>query len=100
MFEVNSYGKKYNVDVAKSKYLFNGNLAILMSDVESHEPFATLTVNLPTEMPENMAYVDTNNCPWAEEFIAKYELGKPTGQTANSGWCTYPLYVFDLEKLK
>lgn len=102
MFEVNSWGKKYYVRIVKSAYCQNGGLALPMFVEETYEPFATLTVNLSEnlKLPENMAYVDTNNCPWAEEFIAKYELGKPTGQTAQSGWCTYPLYVFDLGKLE
>ena len=49
---------------------------------------------------ENKAYVDTNNCPWAEDFIEKNGLGKFLGIYGNSGYCTYPLYEFDLGKLR
>ncbi|MBR1741554.1 MAG: DUF4313 domain-containing protein [Lachnospiraceae bacterium] len=46
------------------------------------------------------SYVDTNNCPWALDFIKEYSLGEPTGRTRKSGFCTYPLVRFDMEKLK
>jgi putative membrane protein len=46
------------------------------------------------------AFVDTNNCPWAEKFISDNKLGKPTGIKAASGYCVYPQYRFDMEKLK
>ena len=49
---------------------------------------------------ESKAFVDTNNCPWAEEFIQENGLGEFTGIYGNSGFCTYPLYEFNLGKLK
>ena len=65
-----------------------------------NEPFAMLTVCLNNpNLKENEAYLDTNNCRWGEEFVAKYELGKPTGEYQSSGFCTYPLYEWNLEKL-
>lgn len=62
-------------------------------------PYATMTVNLGKKLPADMAYVDTNNFPEAESFIKKHRLGKPTGKYGYSGFCTYPLYQFDLKKL-
>ena len=64
-------------------------------------PIATITVCLgDNTIGKDEQYVDTNNCPWAEEFIAEYNLGKPTGKMMRSGYCEYPLYEFDLDELK
>lgn len=62
-------------------------------------PYATLTVNLGKMLESDKAYLDTNNCPWVESFIRRHRLGKPTGDYAYSGFCAYPLYQFNLEKL-
>ena len=89
----------YDVNMHKTSYRNNGNLAIVL-DSPTEGPFATLTVNLDgPKLPTNYAYVDTNNCPWAEQFIKHRNLGKPTGMVGYSGYCTYPLYEFDMSKL-
>ena len=59
-----------------------------------------LTVNLGEKLTDGEAYVDTNNIPNAEEFIAEYELGTPLGVLRRSGFCEYPLYNFNLENVK
>lgn len=90
----------YTVTLEKREY-YNGNLAIRMI-TEDDEVFATMTVNLGEEddvLPANMAYVDTNNLPEIEDFIVKNGLGESTGETRTSGYCTYPLYKFNLEEL-
>lgn len=101
--EVTSWGKTYTVAVKEEKYWDNGGLAITMDyfdeEYECWMPFATLTVNLG-RIGYDHAYVDTNNCPWAEEFIAKYGLGKFTGEYGYSGFCAYPLYKFDMDKIE
>ena len=62
-------------------------------------PYAILTVNLSQKCKPNCAFVDTNNCPWAENFIEKYKLGMPTGDMKMSGFCIYPEYEFDLAEI-
>ena len=64
-------------------------------------PFATLTVNLPQvrKMPKNVSAVDTNNCPWAIELIKRLGIGEPTWKYATSGFCGYPIFEFNLEKI-
>ena len=100
MYPVHTRFGDHEVLAYRNTYYGNGNLCIqLFTEIE---PFATLTVNLNSykeTMPANMAYVDTNNCPWAEQFIAENKLGKATGKYKSSGFCTYPLYEFDLSKL-
>lgn len=62
---------------------------------------ATLTVCLcDRSLGEGEAYIDTNNCPWAVDFIEQEGLGKRTGRTGKSGYCTYPVVKFDMEKVK
>lgn len=91
------FGNDINVAAYVAKY-HNGNLAIRLVTYDD-EPWALLTVNLGDKLPEDHAYVDINNCPWAREFIEKYELGEWTGGMGHSGFCVYPLYRFDLTKL-
>ena len=86
-----------DVSLERTNYINNGNLAIQMWCEEDgfKEPFATLTVNLGGEkLPSNQAYVDVNNCPWAEQFIEDNELGRPMFLFKKSGFCQYPLYEF------
>ena len=100
--EVTSWGNTYEVSIRKEQYANNGGLALKMDyfddEYKCWMPFATLTVNLG-RLNYGLAYVDTNNCPWAEEFITKYGIGEPTEKTCVSGWCEYPLYRFDIDKI-
>ncbi|MBR3208901.1 MAG: DUF4313 domain-containing protein [Bacilli bacterium] len=90
----------YEVEVLRTTYRNNGSLAVLIETTEG-EPFATLTVNLASGIAEgDYAYVDTNNCEWAEKFIKENELGTPTGIMGYSGFCEYPLYLFDTSKIR
>ena len=89
----------YDVDVSVESYACNDNLAIVLNELTTG-PFATLTVNLYDDLPEDMAFVDINNYPWAEEFIKENNLGEPTGKYGKSGFCVYPLYRFYLDKIE
>ena len=46
-----------------------------------------------------MAYIDTNNCPWAESILTENNWGVPTGKQMASGFCIYPLYKLNLEEI-
>lgn len=96
------------VDVAIriQSYVCNGKLAIEMGvwdeEIRAIEAFGTLTVNLPDFdwIADNEAFLDTNNYPYAENFVRDHKLAVPTGRMARSGYCLYPLYRFDLERLR
>ena len=94
------YATYKNCSLELGKYR-TGELAI---QIWNHEegPIATLTVCLPFggNLKENESYVDINNCPWAGKFIEQYELGEFTGRYGFSGYCTYPLYEFNMDKLQ
>ena len=84
------------------QYMNNGNMYIgLGCNEEGYlEPFADLTVNLGDTTPNYCAYVDTNNLPDAETFVTDNELGTFTGFVKRSGYCEYPLYMFNPDKLR
>lgn len=92
------WGETVNLNVVLDKYNTYGNLHIgLWSD---GEPFADLTTNIYPLGSDNLAAIDTNNCPWATVLIKKYELGERTGNSVRSGFCDYPIYRFNMDKLK
>ena len=98
-YTVNLYGKTYEIWLSRSKYRNNDTLAVMADYIEG--PFAVLTVNLDDPLQdEEYAYIDINNCPWAEDFIVDNDLGTFTGEYGYSGWCEYPLYHFNIDKIK
>jgi hypothetical protein len=103
-YAYNSPWGEENVYLEKCSYN-NATLAVQMySDSDgSWEPYAVITVNLDCHtnrrtQSDTRAYLDTNNCPGIAEFLEKNGIAKFAGQFAQSGYCTYPLYEFDLNK--
>lgn len=110
------YGR-YDVRVAQKSYAVNKALAVVLYYNERNEwlPYANITVNIESGetvrkyVDEDLAvtfgkryacqYVDTNNCEWATRFLEENKIAFFTGCFADSGFCSYPLYAFDLEKL-
>lgn len=90
----------FNVYAIKSAYVVDNSLAVLLKDTDTNDTIAVLTVNLHKNLDftldEGYAFVDINNCPWAEQFILENKLGSYTYFDSPQG---YPLYLFDLEKL-
>lgn len=94
-------GVECKVDVKVLRYL-NGNLAILLIDAGDDfngEEFGTLTVNLGPVDPEYAA-LDTNNLPSALDFCVENGLGTKANIMLSSGFCSYPLVKFDIERLR
>lgn len=48
---------------------------------------------------KNASYVDINNMPFVTELIS-LGFAKDTGLNKRSGFCVYPLYLFDEDFLK
>lgn len=100
MYKLNAYGKEWDLTLVRSHYNYGGGLAV-MANIPEGECFAVLTVNISDRVLSNMsAFVDTNNCPWAEKFLIENNIAIPTGITETSGFCIYPLYIFNLTKLQ
>lgn len=70
------------------------------------EPYATITVNLPEyKLPASKlhgfyTFIDTNNCPFAEQLLLDSGIGIPTGEEAWSGYCSYPVFFIFSANLK
>ncbi len=64
------------------------------------EPYADVTVNLGISVPPYCAYVDTNNMPELEGFLVDNNLAEFTGLEHDSGFCSYPLYMFNAGRLR
>lgn len=88
--------EKYNITLAFEKYRNNNTLAVEAYD-EDGEPLTVITVNLPGGKADTThQYVDTNNNPEIEKFLVDNNIAHPTGDIGISGFCTYPLYEFNI----
>lgn len=95
-----TFGIYEGVYLQVGKYVADNSVAIQAWN-QQDGPIATITVCLCDDsLKEGEAYVDTNNCPWAVDFIEQGELGKRTGRVGRSGYCVYPVVKFDMEKVK
>lgn len=77
-------------------------LAVVLdeSDGEEREQYAVLTVSFGEFISvKNSAYIDTNNCRFAEQLLDQ-GIAESTSFTKESGFCTYPLWVFKEDFLK
>jgi len=93
------YDQDWKLGLFTSTYQIGGNIYIGLFDVEHQEPFADVTVNV-SALPEGQGCVNTNDYPWLVEFIANTGIGVPTGNMLRSEFGAYPVYKFNLEKIK
>ena len=96
------YGNKHPITFEMGEYAINGNLYVgMITHAEGFpEPWSSLTVNLGVECRGNCAYIDTNN-NGSEiiHWLLHHKLGNLTGNTRRSGFCVYPEFEFDMEKI-
>ena len=93
------FSGKVMLELEIASYMNNNRMYIGLID-EKGERFADMTVNIDSPCPDYCGYVDVNNCPELVDFIEKHELGEFTGLMGQSGFCSYPLYLFNVEKLR
>ena len=78
-------------------------LAITLIDVtDSNDPtdYCELTVSFGEfNGMKNCAYIDANNCDFADQLL-KQGMATKTQFTKKSGFCEYPLWLFDEKTLK
>ena len=97
------WGETLDVQLEMNNYVNNNGMFIgLMCTLEEggYEPYGDITVNLSIKAPDYCAYVDINNMPELEKFIADNNLGEFTGLTQQSGYVEYPLYMFNVDVLR
>lgn len=98
------YGETERVQLCVHTYERDWNLYVGMDcrDPDSREmaPFTDVTVNI-TGLPYLFAAVDTNNNGFEiMDFLVENKLARPIGQTLRSGYCEYPVVVFDEKSLE
>lgn len=91
--------KNYNIKEINIRNYTNNNTALELV-CDDGTPLAIITVNLGDLLENDMAYIDTNNCSWVEDFLIDNDFGLPTGEYKASGFCIYPLYKLNLVKIK
>jgi hypothetical protein len=78
-------------------------LAVILDDVTDPtfpEQYCVLTTSFGEFIGmKNCAYIDTNNCYFAEQLCSQ-GLATDTGFYRTSGFCQYPLWQFEAETLK
>lgn len=80
------------VYLRKTEYRNNQTLAVLLNTADD-EYYGTVTVNLNSPLQsDRMAFLDENNMPGIGRWLEKHKLAVPTGVSAQSGFCLYPLY--------
>ena len=94
-----SYATYDDCMLAVGRYQMDGSIAVeIVSKREG--PVARLTVCLcDPSLEEAESYIDTNNCPWAVDFLQSKDLAKMAGKTRRSGCCVYPAMKFNRDKL-
>ena len=90
------------VELDIQTYHNNGRIFIglITNEDGSPEPCGDVTVNIDAPAPDYCGYLDTNNLSNVENFIRENDLGEFTGLTGRSGYCEYPLYLFNVDKLR
>ena len=103
VYDFDLFGTVYHVRPYREKYFINKRLAVKLEDVDDGSPFAVVTVNLNYPLSDNsspeLAFVDTNNLPMISDWLVSTGLAVPTGHIGYSGYCLYPEFKFDLEKV-
>lgn len=96
------WGSTEKVQLEINNYMNNNGLYLgLMGKEDDYfEPYGDISVNLGVKAPDYCAYVDLNNMPELVKFIEENDLGEFTGLTQRSGFCEYPLYMFNVDKLR
>lgn len=96
------FGGNILVTLEINTYVNNGCLYIGLNEQSGDypEPYGDMTVNLDGKAPDYCGYVDLNNMPELEKFIEDNKIGEFTGLMKQSGFCQYPLYLFDPERLR
>ena len=67
-----SFGEKI-VEIKVMYYVYGNGLCLKF--LQDGECYGYATVNFENRLPKYMAYVDTNDMPYIEEFIEKYKPG-------------------------
>jgi len=100
---IDSYGDLIKVSAQLDMYRDNDNLYIGLTcydeDLEAEDSYCDLTVNVD-KLPYLHSAIDTTyNGEGKLKFLLDNGFGEPTGKYGHSGFCSYPIFRFNEEKL-
>jgi hypothetical protein len=96
---VTKYGRYENIELRAGRYCCDGSLAVYIWD-RFEGCIAKLTTCLDDNTLQNdEAYVDSNNCEWAEDFLIQNHIATKLDRIRISGYCIYTAFKFDTSKL-
>lgn len=89
---------RHTVELKPVAYSDNEHFGLML--LENGSLYATVTVNLPesTFFERNIQFVDENNMPGIGKWLEDNGIATNTGYAAQSGFCTYPLYEFNIDE--
>ena len=98
------YGGKYTVAPYLNTYVDYDNIYLGLycydDELKGWEPFCSVTVNI-YDLPYLYGAIDTNNNGnKIVDFLEQNGFGIDTCLKAYSGYCEYPIFKFDEEKLR
>lgn len=90
-----------NCTLAKSSYVDNKTLAVVLKCDNGDNLVITVNLEWGFVINPRQQYVDTNNCPGIEEFLAENGIAKKIPNCEmQSGFCIYPLYEFNTDLME
>ena len=98
-------GHKMDAAITRNLYVDGERLYVGMYTFDPEDGFwemwCDITVNLPDEpvTDENCGYVDVNNAPYLPRFLEDNGLAEWTGKYGYSGFCQYPEFRFNIDRL-
>lgn len=92
--------RKRSVFFQISRYANNNNLYVGVFECgDEPELLFDATVNLDERCEPNCSFVDVNNCPGIDMWLMHHGIAEPTMRWEGSGFCVYPEFRFDMDKL-
>lgn len=93
--------REYPVSFQMSRYATTNNLYIGVFDYSGEEPnfLFDITINLDEKCEHDCSFVDVNNCPGIDMWLMAHGFAEPTMRWEDSGFCVYPEFRFNMEKL-
>ena len=102
MLTMHAWGTDHQMTFEIDNYTQNGNLyvGLLSHDDGYPAPWQNLTINLGVKCKKNCAFIDTNNNGFEIiDWLVINNIGFLTGNVKRSGFCMYPEFEFDMQRL-
>lgn len=92
-------GKEVLCGIDFKQYIDNGVLACLLTFGDEFPCVVTINLPIPPRFKFG-SYIDTNNYPDILPILKSNNFGILTEVYADSGFCTYPVFIFDKDIVK